>query len=68
MITDDYVEIILIRNIYKNGGVLAKHHKMCKFANWSRQSNNTFCSSAPGHATEEQAKQPNIHMRGESST
>jgi hypothetical protein len=36
--------------------VLARHHKMCKLANWSHLSNITFCSHAPGHATEEQAK------------
>jgi hypothetical protein len=47
--------------------VLAKHHKMCKLANWSRPSNITFCSRAPDRATEEQAKQPNIHMRGDLS-
>jgi hypothetical protein len=48
--------------------VLARHHKMCNLANWSRTSNITSCSRAPGHATEEQAKQPNIHMRGVSNT
>jgi hypothetical protein len=36
--------------------VLAKHHKMCKLANWSRLNNITSCSHAPGHATEERAK------------
>jgi hypothetical protein len=30
--------------------------------------NITFCSRAPGCATEEQAKQLNIYMRGESNT
>jgi hypothetical protein len=48
--------------------VLAKHHRKCKLANWSRPSNITSCSRAPGCATEEQAKQPNIYMWGESST
>jgi hypothetical protein len=48
--------------------VLVEHHKMCKLANWSHPSNTTSCSHAPGHATEEQAKQPNIHRRGMSST
>jgi hypothetical protein len=48
--------------------VLAKHHKMCRLGNWSRPSNITSCSRVPGRATEEQAKQPNIHMWGESST
>jgi hypothetical protein len=46
--------------------VLAKHHKICTLANWSRPSN--ICSRAPGRATEEQAKQLNIHILGESST
>jgi hypothetical protein len=36
--------------------VLTKHHKMSKFANLSGPSNNTFCSCAPGRATEEQAE------------
>jgi hypothetical protein len=48
--------------------VLAKHHRKCKLANWSHPRNITSCSHAHGCATEEQAKQPNIHMRGESST
>jgi hypothetical protein len=48
--------------------VLARHHKICKLANWSHPSNITSCSRAPGRATEEQTKQPNIHMWGESST
>jgi hypothetical protein len=48
--------------------VLAKHRKMCKLANWSRPSNITSCSRASDRVTEEQAKQPNIHMREASST
>jgi hypothetical protein len=48
--------------------VLARHHKMCKLANWSCPNNITSCSHAPGHATKEQAKQLNVHKRGESST
>jgi hypothetical protein len=44
--------------------VLAKHYRMCKLANWSRPSNIKSCSHASGRATEEQAKQPNIHMLG----
>jgi hypothetical protein len=46
--------------------VLAKYHRMCKCVNWIHPSNITFCSHAPGCATEEQAKQSN--MRGESNT
>jgi hypothetical protein len=42
--------------------VLAKYHKMCKLANWSRPSNITSCARAPGGAAEEQAKQPNKHI------
>jgi hypothetical protein len=42
--------------------VSARHHKMCKLVDWSHPNNITFCSRAPGHATEEQAKQPNMHM------
>jgi hypothetical protein len=48
--------------------VLAKYHKMCKLAKWFHPSNITFCSRAPGRATEEQAKQLNIHIWGVSST
>jgi hypothetical protein len=48
--------------------VLARHHKMCKLANWTRPSNITSCSRAPGRAMEEQAKQPNIHTCGESQS
>jgi hypothetical protein len=48
--------------------MLARHHKMCKFANWFHPSNITFCSRAPGHATEEQSKQPNINMQVVSNT
>jgi hypothetical protein len=44
--------------------VLAKHNKMCKLANWSRPNNITSCLRATGRATEEQAKQPNIHICG----
>jgi hypothetical protein len=56
--------------IKKQGGICTcyRHRQMYKLANWSRQSNVTSCSRAPGRATEEQAKQPNIHMRKESST
>jgi hypothetical protein len=36
--------------------VLAKHHRKCKLADWSRPSNITSCSCVPGCATEEQAK------------
>jgi hypothetical protein len=50
--------------------VFAKQHKICKLANWSRQSNITItsCSLDSAHATEKQAKQLNIHMQGESNT
>jgi hypothetical protein len=48
--------------------VLARHRKMCNLANWSRLSNITFWSRAPGRATEEQTKQLNLNMWGESST
>jgi hypothetical protein len=47
--------------------VLARY-KMRKLANLYHPSNITSCSRAPGRATEEQVKQPNIHKRGESST
>jgi hypothetical protein len=48
--------------------VLAKHHRKCKLVNWSHPSNITACSRAPGHPTEDQGKQSNIHMQGDSST
>jgi hypothetical protein len=48
--------------------VLARHNRMCELANWSRLSNITSCSHVLVRATEEQAKQLNIHMRGESSS
>jgi hypothetical protein len=54
----------------RRGGlyVLARHHRMCKLANWSNPSNITSCSRASVRATGKQAKQLDIHMRGESST
>jgi hypothetical protein len=48
--------------------VLARHHKMYKLVNGLVQSNIPSCSRALSRAAEEQAKQLNIHMRGESST
>jgi hypothetical protein len=36
---------------------------MCNLANWSRPSNIASRLRAPGRVTEEQAKQPNIHMQ-----
>jgi hypothetical protein len=44
-----YIDYLNLRYFYNRTidgelYVLAKHHKMCKFVNWSRQSNIIFCS------------------------
>jgi hypothetical protein len=44
--------------------VLVTHNRKCKLAYWSYPNNITSFLHVLGHATEEQTKQPNIHMQG----
>jgi hypothetical protein len=61
--TEENVKVISLNG--DEGYVLAKNHKMCKLANWSRPSNITFCSRAPGRVIQKSKPNNRTYICGE---